>query len=165
MPTTQVTLTKHFQENGESNGKAWTRNDFKTADGTRYSTFDGDLASQAKGLLNKPINLEYEIKERGQYVNNTILSISPISGVAETTFQSNGSQPTTPQADRQEQINRSAGLARAIEFVSVSGESILEAYDNGSLFLLALTFAGFFETGDYGAAAPSSAGAVGGELA
>ncbi len=159
MATTQVTLTKHFQATGQrQNGDTWTRNDFKTADDLKFQTFDGTLASKAKSLLNVPVTLTYEPKERGQFVNNEITDIEPVTGEAPapSPVAANG-QPTAAHQDlKQDVINRSAGLARAIEFLSVAGEPVLDAFDNGSLFELANTFARFFETGEYGAASSSS---------
>lgn len=158
---TTVTITKHFQANGNSNGRAWTRNDFRTDDGGKFQTYDGDVASQVKALMNQPVEIEYTVKENGQYVNNEIVSVRALNGAAPTPapVQANG-QPTTPADDRQVMINRSAGLARAIEFCSVAGISVAEELDSGGLFMLSDTFARYFETGEFGAASPSSAAAV-----
>lgn len=158
MPTTRVTLTKHFQDSGESNGRAWTRNDFLTADGQRFKTFDADIATEAKRLLNQQVAIQYEIKENGQRVNWMIQEITPIGGAAPVARVEG--HPTTPADDRQVQINRSAGLARAIEFCSVASIPVVEELDSGGLFQLANTFARFFETGEFGASTPSSEDAV-----
>lgn len=154
---TTVTLTQHYKNPGSTNGRDWIRHDFKTDDGQKFQTFDGDLASQVVAYLNQPVELEYQPQERGQYVNNEIKSVAPLSnGAAPAAVTTAYTTPPAAYDDLQTQINRSAGLARAIEFTGVSGESILEAFDNGSLFELALTFAQFCQTGEYPGAVPSS---------
>ena len=165
---TQVTLTKHYTDSGTNDRGSWTRNDFVAEDGTtRFKTFDGDVASKAKALLGVPCVVTYDLKERGQYVDNILKDIAPAPGVTQqdvTQAQAQTAAATTERGERekakQEVINRSAGLARAIEFCSVSGESVALAFDNGSLFELANTFARFIETGEFSAASPSSVDAA-----
>ena len=160
---TQVTLTKHYQDSGESNGRSWTRNDFVAADGqTRFKTFDGDVASKAKSLLNVPTTITYRLQERGQYVDNILEDIVPVSGEAPAPApqQSNGHPTAAAVEPAMRGVDRGGGIARAIEFCSVAGISVLEAYDNGSLFDLADTFAEYSAFGTKpGAASPSSVGA------
>ena len=157
---TQVTLTQHYQSRGTNSRGDWTRNDFKTDDGQKFQTFDFKLASRVKSLMGQLIEIEYEPKENGQYVNFEIVDVTPLGGSSPAPAQQAQVQAVASTDSRQEQINRSAGLARAIEFVSVSGESILEAFDNGTLFELALTFARFFETGEIAASSSVAQEAV-----
>jgi hypothetical protein len=144
---TTVTITQHYPVYGESNGRAWVRNDFKFDDGQKFQTFDADLASQVKSLMHRPVELEYEPQERGQYVNNDIKAVTPAGDAPATAPLAAAATPEIQPVDR------NAGLARAIEFLSVAGENPLKAFDNGTLFELADTFA------EYGAlgAKPSAA--------
>lgn len=159
MAKTQVTFEKYFIENGTSGDRDWTRTDFVTTDGVRFKTFDGAIASQGKNLKGQLVEVEYQPKERGQWVDNMITSLTALSGTAPTEAKADPAPRRELPATGQP-VDRAGGLARAIEFVGVSGESILEAYDNLSLFALADVFAEYAHTGNKpGAAQPSSAAA------
>lgn len=122
---TQLTLTVHYPPK-----QANRPNDFKTADGTKYSTFDAKIASKVAKLLNVPVELEYRVEENGRWVNNMIEDVTPLVSDEEV---KKVQQATTAAADsKQATINASAAIARAIEFYGVSGEPILEALDSGA---------------------------------
>lgn len=149
MAKTQVTLTKHYPPSG--NGP----NAFLTADGTRFKAWpDNPVSSLLAQNLNKLVEIEYHIEENGQYVNNMVDSAVVLAA--------SSSEPTEPYREEPSirGVDRGGGIARAIEFLSVAGESVMLAYDDGSLFDLADAFAEYSAFGTRpGAAAPSSAAA------
>ena len=102
---TQVTLTKHYTDSGTNDRGSWTRNDFVAEDGTtRFKTFDGDVASKAKALLGVPCVVTYDLKERGQYVDNILKDIAPAPGVTQqdvTQAQAQTAAATTERGERE----------------------------------------------------------------
>lgn len=148
---TTVTLTKHYPPNGKG------PNSFLTEDGQRFKAWpDNPVSSQLMGYLNVPIELEYDVVESGQYVNNMVKSFTPLGDVAPQTQPASGGNVPEPTV---KPVDRNAGLARAIEYFGVTGDSLEEAFATGDLFELADVFA------EYGALgvkpATSSSVAVG----
>jgi len=146
MAKTQITLTKHFPPDGKG------PNAFLTEDNQRFKTFDAELATQLRGVLNIPISLEYHIEEKGQYVNNMIDGFEVIAGAAPIAA-------AAPAGDAVKGVDANSAIARANEAFISMGENPLDSP------------AAFAEAVDYfldlqkqivktGAATPSSAGAV-----
>lgn len=163
MQTTTV-FTKHFTADGENAKGRWVRNDFRTEDGQKFSTFNAGIASKVLTIgLDVPINVEYETPN-SQYPNSHDLKGVAPASVADPTYwkgtyeaqqQANGEGFTPPDDPKFwpsqppvttyqiKPVDRNAGLARAIEFCGVTGEDLKEAYLDGSLFEMADVFAAY----------------------
>lgn len=118
MQTTTV-FTKHFV----AQGNGWVRNDFRTADGQKFSTFDAALANKALALLEVPVDVEYETKNP-QYPNShDFTAIEKVQGSAAESFT-----PPTPGDDPQywpsgqvRPVDRSGAIARGLEAFAIAG--------------------------------------------
>lgn len=109
-----LTFTKVFTAEGTSSKGAWTRWDFRTADGDRYSTFDEGVANQV--LLNVPVEVEIAVSPgKNGHVNKTVFAV--LSGSkAEAGQQSSEGQEavrTAPMAS-QRVSDDARGKTRAI---------------------------------------------------
>lgn len=134
MPTTHTVFTESFQRSGKIKsgpkaGQDYVAYDFKASDGRRYGTFNNPgLAQAATSTIGKPVVIEYTEKQSGDFTNYNLVSVKldeaqqsqPLSSRSETYPVEQQPAPQNPapvnnSADRQTQINRSAGVARAIE--------------------------------------------------
>ena len=76
MATKTTTLSKVGAFDGvNKNGKPYVRSVFKDAEGVEWTTFKGEIASQAEALLGQPVELEVEETQNGQYVNRNLVSV------------------------------------------------------------------------------------------
>jgi hypothetical protein len=148
MQTTTV-FTKHFTDSGENARGGWTRNDFRTEDGSKFSTFDAAVASQALALLEQPVLVTYETSNP-QYPNSHDLKAVE---VFTPTLQNGGSAegftppedpkywPSQPPAGQIKPVDRNAGLARAIEMFGIAGKDPFANWEE--LFELADVFVAY----------------------
>lgn len=154
-----TTLTRAFdpQSGVGANGQPWTRSDFEAANGMKFSTFKGDIASVAAALLNQTAEIEYTEKQNGQYTNRTLLGITPRPefGGAQVTHSAPAtalhSPPSTHTAsssispDRELRIMRQSALDRALTAFGIEGLNPIQ--DSDALFQLADEFIDYFNNG------------------
>lgn len=144
-----TTLQSHESKSGNGPRGPWTLNIFQTSSGLKVQTFDKAIASAALDLLGERVEMTYTEEKRGEFTNYTLTSISPApEGAAEDSAPA-GTKAAFDTA-KQEVINRSAGLSRAIEAYATSGLEPLS--DLEGVQELALRFAAFIETGEIVAA-------------
>ena len=145
----------------------WSLHQFKDAGGNKYQTFKDEIANVARGLMNTPVSVTYDVETRsytkqdgtaGQAQNNVLTSVEAANGQQAIVQQSVVApvsapvsapalaQPTPAQDDRQTIINRSAALARAIE---AHAAGISAVSDPSQLELIANLFVKYIETGSF----------------
>lgn len=109
-----LTFTKVFTAEGTSQKGPWTRWDFRTADGDRYSTFDEGVANQV--LLNVPVEANVEIKPgRNGHVNKTLTGVLSGSKAEAGTQSSEGSEAVRTAPTASQRVSDDArGKTRAI---------------------------------------------------
>ena len=139
-----VTLTKHFPTHGNNSRGPWTRHDFKDAGGSKYQTFDAALGEKAAGLLNQPVEIEYEVEARGQYENNVLKSVKAAGGSPANPASVPSISQNVPSDERELRIMRQSGLDRAINTVNagITTVSTLE-----ELFVISDEYIRYFQNG------------------
>lgn len=161
--TVTTTLVEHDSKSGTGKKGRWVLNLFEDEHGDTYQTFDRALASEAADLLDvEGVEIEYTEEENGDFTNFVIQAVTgpdSVTAKPKSRARSNGNGSSRSNgngrggrgndADRQKVINRSAGLARAIETFAVAGTDPFE--EEIALFELAIRYAEFIETGEVSA--------------
>ena len=109
-----LTFTKVFTAEGSSQKGPWTRWDFRTADGDRYSTFSEFVANQV--ILNEPLECEIAVTPgRNGFVNKAISAVLSRSNaeVGQETSETSEAVRTAPTAS-QRVSDDARGKTRAI---------------------------------------------------
>jgi hypothetical protein len=163
-----VTLVEYsVPKTGQSQHGPWSLHVFKDAGGNKYQTFKDDVANVARGLMNTPVSVTYDVETRNyqdqqgqarQAQNNVLTSVEAANGqqtvggfpagqqaatAAPVAAQTAPAQSSDPRGTI---INRSAALARAIE-AHAAGIAVVQ--DPSQLAAVADLFVKYIETGSF----------------
>ena len=123
-----VTLMGFETKTGSNDSGGWTLYLFKDAGGNKYQTFDDDLGSTAAGLINKSVEVEYEVQERDLPAKGdrpaTTVRNNVIKSVKEVLGRPDVPTPETPQVSRsdfqrsKEEVRRTAAIQTAATLIA-----------------------------------------------
>lgn len=126
MTTVTTKLLKHYGNPGtRKDGSPYIRNDFVAEDNERYQSFDPALSTQVLGFLGQVVELSYEEKPRGQWVNKEIVAIAPVASSSAPSQEAVASTEapvetvTYVKGEKDANVNANADIARAIELIGL----------------------------------------------
>ncbi len=126
MATAVDTITSYSKKDVTTRYGQKTVTAFHTVAGKEYSTFKGEIASQAVLLMNQPVEIEYETQQKGEYTNNYLLGVKTVGGATPVPQADPGPTPepvTSPyQAHKDEAIARAVALKAAVDTLPSLGE-------------------------------------------
>lgn len=144
-----TTLVEHKVFSGVSqSGKPYVKNLFTGADGREYTTFRPEVAQQAVPLLNQPVMVTYEVKQRGQFTNYDLEAVASANGpaaapVAQPAPSAPAPAPVVFGGSKDDQIARSVAIKLAAETVEQPLENLAQ------LFAFSDMVARWIVSGDY----------------
>lgn len=141
---TTTVLERHYAPEKGRSGK-YGPNKFQAADGRKYETFDADVAGQAAGLLNLPVEITFDERHNGQYTNYDLLGIRATNGASPSVSEPERGTPAGGDEERQMRIMRQSALERAILTFNTAGADPLEGQD--ALLELADQYIDYFVNG------------------
>ena len=156
MPTKITTLRKIGAFDGTNKeGKPYVRSVFVDDDGIEWTTFKGQLASQADALVGQTVELEGVETQRGEYVNRNLVSVKAhTNGNAPTvatpdvaTLSADSTPNNSPSYEetRQLRIMRQSALDRALTAFGIAGQDPIQSIDE--VYDLADEFIDYFVNG------------------
>jgi hypothetical protein len=115
-----TTLTKAFEPaHGNGANGPWTRSDFQSEGGLKFSTFKGEVASVATALIGQLVEIEYDEKQNGEYTNRTLKAVK-VAAEGATANEPKQQQPASSGGSKGEfrtpaQIIRTSALVSAVQ--------------------------------------------------
>ncbi len=125
MATAVDTITSYAKKDIQTkSGKPGTLTIFQTASGREYSTFKGEIASQANLLIGVPNSvIEYDEVKKGEYTNYYLTGAKAGAGqTANDPAYVATLAPATPGLAKDEAIARAVALKAAVDTLPSLGE-------------------------------------------
>lgn len=146
MATKVTTLTKVGAFPGNGTYGPYVRSVFKDADGVEWTTFKGELASQADALVGQTVEMEGNVEQNGQYTNRTLLKVSAVANGNLAPKVDDFTYTVAPvESERQLRIMRQSALDRALTAFGIIGQDPIAALEE--LFELSDQFIDYFVNG------------------
>lgn len=115
MPTVKTNLVSYNIRDVNTRYGEKKVTEFVGIDGTKYSTWKAELASQVKTMLNQPVIVDYTVQKRGDFENFYIDGVYPESEAEELGIETPVTTVGSEVLDSKSlQINRAVALKAAV---------------------------------------------------